>query len=54
VAIPLTLALGTAWQFAVLAGAALFLLPLRRSVVTTLLLAALVGIIVVQLGAPVS
>jgi chromate transporter len=53
VAIPLALALGQAWQLAVLGGAALSLLVLRRSVVFTLLLAAIIGIIVVQLGAPV-
>jgi len=52
VAIPLALALGEAWQYAVLAAATVSLLALRRSVVTTLLLAALVGIVVVQLGAP--
>jgi len=52
VAIPLTLALGVAWQYAVLAGAAALLFVFRRSVVTTLLLAALAGIVIVQLGAP--
>jgi len=52
VAIPLALALGQAWQYAVLAAAAVFLLAMRRSVVTTLLLATVVGIIAVQLGAP--
>ena len=52
VAIPLALALGTEWQFAVLAGAGVSLIALRRSAVTTLLLAAFVGIVVVQLGAP--
>ena len=52
VAIPLALAIGQAWQLAVLAGAAVSLLVLRRSVVLTLLIAAIVGIIVVQLGAP--
>ena len=52
VAIPLTLAIGQAWQLAVLAGAALSLFVLRRSVVFTLLIAAIIGTIVVQLGAP--
>jgi chromate transporter len=52
VAVPLALALSEAWQYAVLAGAAVSLLLLRRSVVSTLLLAAGVGILVVQLGAP--
>lgn len=52
VAIPLALGLGAAWQFAVLAGAAVLLFVLRRSAVTTLLLAALVGLVVVELGAP--
>jgi len=52
VAIPLALALGQAWQLAVLGGAALSLLALRRSVVLTLLIAAIIGIIIVQLGAP--
>ena len=52
VAIPLVLALGEAWQLAVLGGAALSLFVLRRSVVLTLLVAAVAGIVVVQLGAP--
>jgi chromate transporter len=52
VAIPLTLALSAVWQLALLAGAAVLLFVLRRSVVTTMLLAALVGLIVVELGAP--
>jgi chromate transporter len=52
VAIPLTLALGVAWQYAILAGVAVLLFVLRRSAVTALLLAALVGLIVVELGAP--
>ena len=37
VAIPLALALGEAWQFAVLAAAAVLLFALRRGVVLTLL-----------------
>jgi len=52
VAIPLALALGQAWQLAVLGGAALSLLVLRRGVVVTLLAAAIIGVIIVQLGAP--
>jgi chromate transporter len=52
VAIPLALALGVAWQFAILAGSAFSLFVVRRSVVTTLLVAAVAGVIVVQLGAP--
>jgi chromate transporter len=52
VAIPLALALGAAWQVAVLAMAALVLFVLRRNVVTTLLLAALVGVILIEIGAP--
>jgi len=52
VAIPLALALAEGWQFAVLAGAAVLLFALRRNVVQTLLFAAAVGVLVVQLGAP--
>ena len=44
-AIPLAAALTRPWQFAVLAGAAILLLPLRRSVVLTLLAAAAVGVV---------
>jgi chromate transporter len=52
VAVPLALALGEPWQLTVLAGAALCLFALRRGVVTTLLLAAAVGVVAVELGAP--
>ena len=52
VALPLARDLDQSWQFAVLGGAALSLFALRRSVVLTLLVAAAVGIVVVQLGAP--
>ncbi|HTL86333.1 MAG TPA: chromate efflux transporter [Acidimicrobiia bacterium] len=52
VALPLAAALGQGWQFVVLGGAALSLFVLRRSVVLTLLGAAVVGIVAVQLGAP--
>ncbi|GAA1551232.1 chromate efflux transporter [Dactylosporangium maewongense] len=43
-AILLTAALREPWQFAVLAGAAVLLLPLRRGVVPTLLIAAAIGV----------
>jgi chromate transporter len=43
-AIPLTRALSHSWQYAVLAGALLLLLPLRRGVVLTLLSAGAVGV----------
>jgi len=52
VAIPLALALHEVWQFAVLAGAAVALLLLRRGVVVTLLVAGIVGVVAVELGAP--
>jgi len=51
-AIPLAVALGVAWQYAVLGGAAFALLVLRRGVVVTLLSAAAIGVIATQLGAP--
>jgi chromate transporter len=52
VSIPLARALGEGWQFGVLAAAALLLLPLRRGVVETLVLAGLVGTIVSLAGGP--
>jgi chromate transporter len=52
VAIPLALALAEPWQFAVLAGAALLLLALRRGVVLTLLLAGATGAVIVLAGGP--
>jgi chromate transporter len=52
VAIPLALALQEAWQYAVLAGAAVALFVVRRGVVVTLLAAGLVGVVAVELGAP--
>jgi len=52
-AIPLTRALSEAWQWGVLAGAAVLLLALRRGVVATLLAASAVGAIVVLAGGPV-
>jgi chromate transporter len=51
-AIPLTRALEEAWQYGVLAAAAIALLLLRRDVVTTLLLAGLAGTIVALAGGP--
>lgn len=52
VAVPLALALGEAWQLAVLGGALVSLLVLRRGVVLTLVLAAAAGVVAVELGAP--
>ncbi|HKE79545.1 MAG TPA: hypothetical protein VKB54_09565 [Solirubrobacteraceae bacterium] len=51
-AIPLALALDTAWQFAVLAAAAVALFAARRGVVITLVAAGAVGAILAALGAP--
>lgn len=51
-AIPLALALGEAWQYAVLAAAAVGLLILRRGVVVTLLAAGMAGAIVALVGGP--
>ena len=52
-AIPLTLALSEAWQFAVLgATAVVALLVLRRGVLATLLAAGLCGLVQAQFGAP--
>ena len=51
-AIVLAAALSEAWQFAVLAGAAVLLLVLRRGVVLTLLLAAVAGVVVALAGGP--
>jgi chromate transporter len=50
--IPLARALTQPWQYAVLAGAALLLLGLRRGVVLTLLAAAAVGLIIALAGGP--
>jgi chromate transporter len=50
VAVPLARALSEPWQYAVLAGAALFLLALRQGVVVTLLLAGAVGVVVAVSG----
>jgi chromate transporter len=51
-AILLARVLSVSWQFAVLAGAAVLLLALRRGVVLTLLSAAAVGLIVAFAGGP--
>jgi chromate transporter len=52
-AIPLARALTEPWQYAVLAGAAVMLLVLRRGPVLTLLSAAAVGVIIALAGGPV-
>jgi chromate transporter len=51
-AIPLTAALARPWQYAVLAGAILLLLGLRRGVVFTLLAAGATGLIIALAGGP--
>jgi chromate transporter len=51
-AVPLALALSRLWQFAVLAGAAVVLLVLRRGVVPTLLVAGAAGVVVALAGGP--
>jgi len=51
-AVPLARALAEGWQYALLAGAAVALLALRRGVVPTLLGAGAVGTAAVLLGAP--
>jgi chromate transporter len=51
-AAPLALALQQTWQWAVLAGAAIALLALRRGIVVTLLAAGAIGAVAVLLGAP--
>jgi chromate transporter len=51
-AIPLARALTQPWQYAVLAGAAVLLLVLRRGVVLTLLAAGAVGLIIALAGGP--
>jgi chromate transporter len=52
-AVPLSAALSEAWQFAVLAAAAVALLVLRRGVVPTLLVAGCAGAAGALLGAPI-
>ena len=51
-AVTLARALSEPWQYAVLAAAAIALLPLRRGVVLTLLAAAVVGVLVALAGGP--
>jgi len=51
-AIPLARALGEPWQYAVLAGAAIVALGLRRGPVLTLLAAAAAGVVIVLAGGP--
>jgi chromate transporter len=51
-AITLATALGETWQLAVLAGAAVALLVLRRGVVATLLAAGGIGVVMSLTGAP--
>jgi chromate transporter len=50
-AIPLARALAEPWQYAILGGAAILLLALRRGVVLTLLLSAATGVILAAAGA---
>ena len=50
-AIPLAVAIAEPWQYAVLAGAAVLLILLRRGVVLTLLLSGSVGVVVALAGA---
>jgi chromate transporter len=52
VAVPLTLALAEAWQYAVLAAAVAALFVARRGVVATLVGAGVVGAVLALLGAP--
>ncbi len=52
-AVPLALALAVPWQYAVLAGAAVLLLLLRRGVVLTMLCAGAAGAVAALAGAPV-
>ena len=47
---PLVRALSETWQYAVLAGAAVVLLVLRRGVVPTLLVAGAIGVVVALAG----
>ena len=51
-AVPLTLALQEAWQYGVLAAAAVALLVLRQSVVLTLIGAGAIGVVVALAGGP--
>jgi chromate transporter len=51
-AVPLAASIGESWQYAVLGGAALALLVVRRGVVGTLLIAGMAGASAALLGAP--
>jgi chromate transporter len=51
-AVALGTALAEPWQFAVLAGAAIALLALRRGVVQTLLAAGAIGVVIAVAGGP--
>ena len=51
-AIPLARALSEPWQYAVLAGAAVFPFAFRRGVVLTLLVAGAVGVLIALAGGP--
>ena len=51
-AIPLARALSQPWQYAVLGGAAVLLLALRRGAVVTLLAAGVIGILIAVTGGP--
>jgi chromate transporter len=51
-AVPLTRALGETWQYAVLAAAAVWLLALRRGVVSTLIASGVAGAVVALAGGP--
>ena len=52
-AVPLALALGHLWQYGLLAAAAVWLLGVRRGVVSTIVGAAVIGSIAVLAGAAV-
>jgi chromate transporter len=52
-ALPLALALGELWQFGVLLAAAVWLLALRRGIVTGLLGAGLLGVVAALVGLPI-
>ncbi len=52
-AIPLGLSLQHLWQLPVLAGALLWLFVIRRGVVSSLLLAGMVGVVLALAGMPV-
>ena len=53
-AIPLAAALSLDWQYAILAAAVVALLVLRRGILTTLLLAGVLGVVLALAGAPLS